>query len=150
MRVLALALAAAGEGARAITIGRRGNRAATSTILAPADPQAALADLLDLYDRGMREPLPMPAKTASAYAASRLSGLSVEQALESAAREWRNNFGGDQDDKHHRYAWGDALPLTELLTAPPLAEENWRGEPSRFGELACRLWAPLLNAEQLG
>ena len=148
--VLALALAAAGEGARAITIGRRGNRAATSTIHAPTDPHAALADLLDLYDRGMREPLPMPAKTSAAYAASRLSGVSVDQALERAMREWRNNFGGDQDDKHHRFAWGEALPLTELLTAPPLADEKWRGEPSRFGELACRLWAPLLNAEQLG
>lgn len=147
--VLALALAAAGEGSRAITIGRRGNRAVTSTIVAPADSHAALFDLLDLYDRGMREPLPMPAKTASAYAASRLSGLSVEQAVESAAREWRNNFGGDQDDKHHRYAWGDGLPLTDLLTAAPLPDENWRGEPSRFGELACRLWAPLLNAEQI-
>jgi len=151
--VLALALAAAGEGTRAVTIGRRGNRAVTSTIVAPTDPHAALLELLallDLYDRGMREPLPMPAKTSAAYAASRLSGVTVEQAVESAMREWRNDFGGDQDDKHHRYAWGDGLALTDLLTAPPLADETWRSEPSRFAELACRLWAPLLNAEQLG
>ena len=147
--VLALALATAGEGARAVTIGRRGNRAVTSTIVAPADPQAALLELLDLYDRGMREPLPMPTKTSAAYAASRLGGVTVEQALESAMREWRNDFGGDQDDKHHRYAWGEGLPLNELLTAPALPDENWRGEPSRFGELACRLWAPLLDAEQV-
>jgi len=147
--VLCLALAAVGEGARAITIGRRGNRAVTSTILAAADPHTALADLLDLYDRGMREPLPMPTKTSAAYAASRLSGVSVEQAFESAMREWRNDYGGDQDDKYHRYAWGDGRPLTDLLTAAPLADENCFGEPSRFGELACRLWAPLLNAEQL-
>jgi exodeoxyribonuclease V gamma subunit len=146
--VLALALAAAGEGTSAISIGRRGNRATTSTIVAPPDPRAALTELLYLYDRGMREPLPMPTKTAAAYAASRLGGDSVEQALESALREWRNDFGGDQDDTYHRYAWGDGLALTDLLNAPPLTDETWRGEPSRFAELACRLWAPLLNAEQ--
>jgi exodeoxyribonuclease V gamma subunit len=147
--VLALVLAACGHGTRAITIGRRGNRAATSTIHAPADPHAQLGELLDLYDRAMREPVPLPTKTAAAYAASRRSGVSVEQALESAQREWRNDFGGDQDDAHHRYAWGDGLALTALLTAPPLPDERWHGEPSRFGELACQLWTPLLNAEQL-
>src|SRR5690606_14369348 len=80
--VLALALAATeGEG-RAITIGRRGDRARTSTITAPADPGAALADLLDLYDRGTCEPLPLAVKTSWAYAGSRLAGDDAQRALD--------------------------------------------------------------------
>ncbi|HUZ84576.1 MAG TPA: hypothetical protein VMU66_07770, partial [Gaiellales bacterium] len=146
--VLALALAASGEGSRAVTVGRRGARAATSTIVAPAEPLAALAELLDLFDRGMGEPLPFAAKTSAAYAASRLRGDIVEQAVESADREWRNTFGGEQDDKHHRYVWGAAAPLADLMEAAPSADEHWHGEQSRFGAFACRLWAPVLAAEQ--
>ena len=49
----------------------------------------------------------MAVKTSAAYAASRLGGDTVEQALESAVREWRSDFGGEQDDRHHRHVWGE-------------------------------------------
>jgi len=146
--VLALALAANGDGARAISVGRRGARALRSTIVAPGEPRAALTDLLDLYDRGMCEPLPLAAKTSATYAASRIGGASVEQATADASRDWRSDFGGEQDDRHHRHVWGDAAALADLLAAEPLPDEQWRGEPTRFGELACRLWQPILQAEK--
>jgi exodeoxyribonuclease V gamma subunit len=147
--VLALVLAAGDGGGRAVTVGRYGNRARTSTIVAPADPRAALADLVDLYDRGMCEPLPLLTRTSAAYAAARLAGGTVEQALESAGRDWRSAFGGEREDRHVQYVWGEDAALTDLLTGPPGDGEQWAGETTRFGALACRVWAPVRDAEQL-
>ncbi|GAB3344640.1 exodeoxyribonuclease V subunit gamma [Modestobacter lapidis] len=147
--VQALALAAAEGGGRAVTVGRFGSRVRTSTIVPPADPTTALSDLLDLYDRGMCEPLPMATKTSAAYATARLGGGTVEQALESAGREWISAFGGEREDRHARYVWGGSAALTDLLAAPPGDGEQWPGEATRFGALACRLWAPVRDAEQL-
>jgi exodeoxyribonuclease V gamma subunit len=147
--VSALALAASEGAGRAVTVGRGGSRARTSTIAAPADPRAALADLIDLFDRGMCEPLPLATKTSAAYAAVRLGGGTVEQALENAGREWRSSFGGERDDRPHVYVWGDGVALPALLAAPSGDGEQWPGETTRFGALACRLWAPVRDAEQL-
>jgi len=147
--VLALVLAVAAEGDRAVTVGRWSRGARTSTITAPPEPRAALAELLELYARGSCEPLPLLAKTSAAYAASRLGGNTVEQATERAAQEWRTRFGGEQQDRHHRYVWGDDAALTELLAAPPGPTEVWPGESTRFGALACRLWSPVRQAEEL-
>jgi exodeoxyribonuclease V gamma subunit len=147
--VLALALAAAEGGGRAVTVGRMGNRARTSTLTAPPDPFAALADLVDLYQRGMCEPLPLAVKSSWAYAVGRLGGNSVEQALESARTEWDRKQGGERDDRHHAHLWGDGASLDRLLSAVPGEDEEWAGETTRFGALACRLWAPVRNAEQL-
>ncbi|HEV7725833.1 MAG TPA: exodeoxyribonuclease V subunit gamma [Modestobacter sp.] len=145
----ALALGATEGAGRAVTVGRAGNRARTSTIVAPADPRAALADLIDLFDRGTCEPLPLATKTSAAYAAGRLGGGTVEQAMESAGREWRSSFGGEREDRHHVYVWGDGVALPDLLDAPPGDGEGWPGETTRFGALACRLWAPVRDAERL-
>jgi exodeoxyribonuclease V gamma subunit len=146
--VHALALAAVEGTGRAVTVGRSGSRARTSTLTAPADPMAALADLLDLYDRGMCEPLPLPVKTSWAYAGSRLGGNSPEQALDAARKEWTRAAGGEAEDRSHQHVWGDRPPFEGLLAAPPGDGEQWMGEATRFGALACRLWAPVRNGEQ--
>jgi exodeoxyribonuclease V gamma subunit len=147
--VHALALAAAEGSGRAVTIGRRGERARTSTITAPADPVAALADLVDLYDRGMCEPLPMAVKTSWAYAGERLDGRPPERATDTARKEWNREPGGEREDRSHAYVWGDR-PAFELLTATePRDGEGWPGETTRFGALACRLWTPVQVAERL-
>ncbi|RBY94458.1 exodeoxyribonuclease V subunit gamma [Blastococcus sp. TBT05-19] len=146
--VLALALAATEGTGRAITVGRLGNRARTLTLTAPADPTAALADLLDLYDRGMCEPLPLAVKTSWAYAGSRLGGNSPEQALDAARKEWNREAGGEREDRSHQHVWGNRPAFEGLLAALPGDGEQWTGETTRFGALACRLWAPVRNAEQ--
>ncbi|CCG01979.1 exodeoxyribonuclease V subunit gamma [Blastococcus saxobsidens] len=146
--VLALALAAAEGAGRAVTVGRSGSRARTSTITAPADPGTALADLVDLYDRGMCEPLPLPVKTSWAYAGGRLGGNSPEQALDAARKEWNRDPGGERDDRSHQHVWGDRPAFDGLLAAVPGDGERWAGETTRFGALACRLWAPVRAAEQ--
>ena len=127
--------------------GRRRGGARTAAVRAPDRPDDALADLLELYERGMCEPLPLFAKTSAAYAADRLDGGSVEQALESAQRPWRAQRGGERDDAAHRYLWGAGTELAALLDAAPGDGESWPGETTRFGALACRLWAPLRDAE---
>jgi exodeoxyribonuclease V gamma subunit len=146
--VLALALAAVDGSGRAVSVGRSGSRARTSTITAPADPHAALADLLDLYDRGMCEPLPLAVKSSWAYAAGRLGGNSPEQALDAARKEWNREPGGERDDRHHAHVWGDKPAFDQLLAAGPGDGERWPGETTRFGVLACRLWAPVRSAER--
>jgi exodeoxyribonuclease V gamma subunit len=146
--VLALALAAAEGTGRAVTVGRRGDRARTSTITAPADPAAALAGLVDLYDRGMCEPLPLAVKTSWAYAGGRLGGDSPEQALDAARKEWNREAGGEREDRSHQHVWGDRPAFDVLLAAEPGDGERFADERTRFGALACRLWAPVRNAEQ--
>jgi exodeoxyribonuclease V gamma subunit len=146
--VLALALAAAEGRGRAVTVGRRGDRARTSTITAPADPLTALADLVDLYDRGMCEPLPMAVKTSWAYAGERLDGRPPERALDTARKEWNRENGGEREDRSHQHVWGDRPALEQLVAAGPGDGEQWVGESTRFGALACRFWTPVRAAEQ--
>ncbi len=146
--VLALALAATeGEG-RAVTVGRRGDRARTSTITAPADPVAALADLLDLYDRGMCEPLPVAVKTSWAYAGKRLDGDDADRALDAARKEWNREPGGEREDRSHQYVWGDRPAFDQLVAAEPGDGEGRPGETTRFGALAGRFWFPVRTAEE--
>jgi len=147
--VLTLALGASGEGDGAVTVGRSQNSARTSTLTAPADAAAVLEQLLELYDAGLCEPLPLATKTSASYAEARLGGNTPEQARESAQKAWTSDFGGDRDDRHHQYLWGERAPLEALLAAPARDGEQWPGEPTRFGALACRLWAPIRAAEQL-
>ena len=49
----------------------------------------------------------------------------------------------------HVQVWGSGLRLQTLLGRAPSPDERWSGEPTRFGELALRLWSPLLSHEQL-
>ncbi len=146
--VLALALAATEGAGRAVTVGRMRDRARTSTITAPADPGAVLADLLDLYDRGMCEPLPLAVKTSWAYAGGRLEGHDTERALDTARKEWNRDGGGEREDRSHEYAWGPRPAFDQLVAAEPGDGEAWAGESTRFGALACRFWTPVRAAEQ--
>ncbi|MGY1751509.1 exodeoxyribonuclease V subunit gamma [Blastococcus sp. SYSU D01042] len=146
--VLALALAATEGQGRAVTVGRRGDRARTSTITAPAGARSVLADLLDLYDRGMCEPLPLAVKTSWAYAGARLEGQDADRALDGARKEWQRDGGGEHEDRSHRFVWGERPAFDQLVAAAPGDGEAWAGETTRFGALACRFWTPVRAAEQ--
>jgi exodeoxyribonuclease V gamma subunit len=112
---------------------------------------AHLAVLLDLYDRGMREPLPLAAKASAAYAEAAHAG---GDALAAGCAEWESGFRRPREDvePEHRLALGGVLPFTELLALPPRPDEagpGWAaGEASRFGRLALRLWDGPLACEQ--
>jgi exodeoxyribonuclease V gamma subunit len=126
----------------------------------PLDHRARdwLRELVDLYDRGLCEPLPLPVKTACAYAeaahrALRGEGVDPDQM---AAREWItdpfNKFGitGEDGDVAHVRVFGEH-PGMGCLTTAPRPDEDWNDAPHRLGRYALRLWTPLLDgAERVG
>jgi exodeoxyribonuclease V gamma subunit len=135
----------------AVTIGRGSGRPRRSTLgpLEVTKARDVLAQLLDLYDRALREPLPVAAKTSAAYAAARRANDPPHAVFE-AGREWRSGtYPGEDAAAAHVRVWGPGMPLTALIATAPPADERWAGEPSRFGEIAVRLWRPLLAAERI-
>jgi len=154
--ILLVALAATEPGVAwtAVTVGRGRAANPMQSTLGPLDAELArdvLAQLVDLHDRALREPLPVSLKATAAYADVRHSGYDVTEAVVKARRAWATDrFPGEQEDSAHVQVWGSGAPIERLLSAVPAADERWFGEPSRFGELARRLWTPLLASEQTG
>lgn len=113
-----------------------------------------LAVLLDLYDRGMREPLPVARETSAAYAQAAAAG---EDPVVAARRAWQSEFRfkGEDREPEHRLVYGGEIDFAELLAQPPRADESGPGwaadeEPTRFGRYARRLWDGLLASEVPG
>jgi exodeoxyribonuclease V gamma subunit len=156
-QLLALSAARPETSWTAVTIGRGGRNPVARSTLGPiggSEARRQLSDLVDLRDRGLRQPLPMAVKTSAAYADKRGRGLSIRNALTSAATSWNTNkFPGEQDEPAHQLVWGSHPSFETLCADPPWADEHGAGWPleetTRFGALARRLWAPLLAAEQL-
>lgn len=114
--------------------------------------RAHLADLVDVYRRGMREPLPLYCATSAVYADARRRGRDGRAA---ARRAWESGykFDGEDKDREHQLVLGGQLAATELFTELPRGDEHgagWRDdEPSRFGRYARRLWDGLLELEEV-
>jgi exodeoxyribonuclease V gamma subunit len=110
-----------------------------------------LAVLVDLYDRGMREPAPLYCKASAAYALEAVAG---RDGTGSARKAWESEFRFDKEDREpeHLLVLDGQQPITALLETPARADEvgpGWDpGEPSRLGRWALRLLAPLLEREQ--
>lgn len=141
VRLLAL-VAGTGESWRAVSLGRAARHGIARATLAPVAPDRArtlLADLVALRREGLCAPLPLATQTGAGYANRRLGGASPDIALTDALRDWTGAIGEGADDAHVR-VWG---PGAELAAEPGPPG----GEPTRFGELAMRLWLPLLAQE---
>jgi exodeoxyribonuclease V gamma subunit len=123
-----------------------------------ADPasrrQTALAHLgvlLDLYDRGMREPLPLACDTSAAYAEAVAAG---RDGVAAAQKAWKSDYDRDREDREpeHLTAFGGELSLAELMSEQPRPDERGDGweetEGTRFGRYAVRLWGGLLGLEE--
>ncbi|MBM9467298.1 exodeoxyribonuclease V subunit gamma [Nakamurella leprariae] len=150
--LLALSAAHPDRGWTAVTVGR-GRGGARQAVLDPVGADAAvetLTALADLADRARREPLPLPFKASEAYADARRRSEDELSCSVQAAGQWNDDkFPGEQSDAAHVVVWG-AGALFETVTAPePAPDEHWAGERTRFGELALRLWAPLLAHERI-
>ena len=118
-----------------------------------------LRQLVDVMERGQREPLPLPVKTSLAFAeefeiAARSGGGSQADPDLKARGEWvtprfnDTGFPKEDGDQWHVRAWGESAPY-ELLAAPLLADESAEGgeAPHRLGHYALRVWTPLLTHE---
>jgi exodeoxyribonuclease V gamma subunit len=139
----------------AVAVGRGRNGAVRSVFdpLPPGEADAALAELLALYRSGLQSPLPLPLKSAAAYAAQRARGSRVPAARAAAAKSWLDDrFPGEQSDDEHVLLYGHGAQLSVLTDQVPFPQEKgegWAGdENDRFGLLAWRLWARLLAAER--
>jgi len=160
VRLLALSAAYPERPFEAVTVGRArsgapdGARITVARIrpLGAERAQVALERLVDLWDRGMREPLPMACLTSAAYAAARQAGEDAEKAARGA---WESGWAFPREDAEpeHQLVFGGVLTLAQLMEAAPAQGEAGVGwddaETSRFGRLARRLWDGLLISEEL-
>jgi exodeoxyribonuclease V gamma subunit len=145
--LLALATAFPDRSWTAIAYGWSKKGVATS-LLGPVDDRARghLLDLVDTYDRGMTEPLPLFAKTSAAWASARHRG---RDPLRDAGWAWNDgNFAGEQSDAEHVLVHGRGADLERLLGAPRTDEVWTDDEPTRLGQYAQRTWRPLLAVEK--
>lgn len=116
-----------------------------------------LEELVDLFDRGMREPLPIYCATSGAWAAAcrapQGDGPSPREAARQCWQPSNEEFPGERREPEHLAVLGGALDFADLLEWPPAEDEQGLGwddhQPTRFGRLAVRLWSPLLGHEQL-
>ena len=129
------------------TIGRtpKGARHAVAmATVGPLDPdpqtrrdvaRAHLAVLVELFGRGMREPLPLFCKTSAAYAADRALGREPGEAAQSARKEWesRNDWDNENRDKEQRFVLGEELTFADMVTLTGSAApgEGADARPSR-------------------
>ncbi len=134
-------------------LGRHRSRKQVQVTHGPVEPalaRATLRDLVDLHHRGLREPLPVPVETGLAYAEALADH---EDPLQKARRAWESDdregaFPGEQDDPAHVRVHGWQAPLA-VLTTPARDDESWvRGERTRLGQLARRVWDPVLTGPE--
>jgi exodeoxyribonuclease V gamma subunit len=119
---------------------------------------AQLTALIDLYDRGMREPLPLACDSSAAYARALAIGEDPEQA---AQKQWETVFRYDREDRQpeHLLVFGGQRAFADLIAEPPRPDERARAgragraglesNTHRFGLYASRLWDGLLAHESL-
>jgi exodeoxyribonuclease V gamma subunit len=110
-----------------------------------------LGALVELYDRGMREVLPIACQSSAAYAHA---AASADDGEASAQKAWETSYRFDKEDREpeHLLIYGGQVPFARLIE-PPRADEQgdgWSDERSRFGRYARRLWDELLAREVLG
>ncbi len=155
--VVSLALAASGHGGSARLVGRyswgRGDRSPVLVTSGPHDRQRAvelLDQLVALRERGLCEVLPLPVGTAQRWAET--FGRTGKETLADnlAVREWTTSdagfVAGEQDDPSWRRVLGGSAPYAALRSVPPHPDETWQpGVTSRLGQLALRVWGPVLQ-----
>ena len=167
LRLLAVSAATPERPFEAVTVGRvrkddRDGLAKISVaLLAPLGASAAerktlaerhLEVLVDLYHRGVREPLPLYPRTSLAWAEAARRGADRAR----AAREpWRTEYrrSGEDEDRRHQLVHSGTAELEALLATPPRPDEQgegWAGdESSRLGRYARRLFDGVLANERV-
>ncbi len=150
LELLALTALRPGRPWRGVSVARRG-----VSVLGPLDPGWAarvLADLVELQQTGLREPLPFSAKTSAEYSRVRSGERPLPPQLKYLRGVWRD----DGDDLYRQFfdpPPGGSGPtgLDALLkqSSRPEEERGSLAEPSRFGTLARRVFHPLMLSEEL-
>ncbi|HWT91776.1 MAG TPA: exodeoxyribonuclease V subunit gamma, partial [Solirubrobacteraceae bacterium] len=112
-----------------------------------------LESLVDVYDRGMREPLPLPCLAAAAYANAALNATGDPTVA--GKGEWESGWQFPREDREpeHELVLGGVPTFAELLALAPRPDEAGEGwderDPTRLGRYALKLWSGLLRCEDL-
>jgi exodeoxyribonuclease V gamma subunit len=105
-----------------------------------------LGKLVELFDRGLREPLPLYCQTSA-----ELASAPVDSARRRAEKAWTSDFENPREDseEEHVQVLGAERSFAELVEEPPRDDEDWFGEQfdSRLECYAHRLWDGLLAVE---
>jgi exodeoxyribonuclease V gamma subunit len=167
VRLLAASAAEPERPLSAVTIGRaerRSTRTVSIAVIGPlgSDPETRrhaaeeqLGILLELFELGMAEPLPLYCRTSAAYAAARRAG--ADDAEVAGRQKWESSTDFDQEDKDraHLVVLGGQLSFNDMVACSgPLGDhEQIRTfdpcERTRFGFYARLLWDALLEHESL-
>jgi exodeoxyribonuclease V gamma subunit len=148
--LLALTTALPDQAWIAVTYGwwKAGNRQEPAcSILDPVEePRDLLLDLVEVWQRGLREPLPLFAKSSPEWVSAVDRG---KDPLVAASYKWNGNdsMDGEGADPAHVRVFGDGVSLERLLGVPR-PEEDWNDEPTRLGRYAMHVWRPLLRHEK--
>lgn len=155
VRLLALKVAQPERPWRATVIGRNQKKASKKELEAPKPGPALeyLEEILEIYRKGLVEPLPLPMATAYAWVKEVDEGRSPGEwragAVSAASGAWTtadDRYGTNDDrDGNQQLAWGGIVPFEEILSIPAQPEEQWKGEPSRFASLATRLLKGMID-----
>jgi exodeoxyribonuclease V gamma subunit len=113
-----------------------------------------LRRLVDLLERGMREPLPLYCKTSAAWAEAAAAGDDPHRAAAGSWDSGHNGYNEDRDNEHVLVLGGELTfdAMVERSGAPrdDEAGDGWEAsESSRFGRCARRLWDGLLEREEV-
>lgn len=118
-------------------VGKAGRGDVAHAILGPVDPEFAathLQTLVQLRDRGLCLPAPLPVATGRAWALGR--ERSLHKATNDARWKWTpKNFPGESEDAAFCRVLGGGLGVTDL-------------EALGLGTLAARVWSPLFQHER--
>ena len=104
---------------------------------------AQLEVLLDLYDRGMREPLPLALPDVGG----------VRRGRQPARAEWESDrFPKEDRDAEHELVVRPACSVRVAAGRPRRATTSTgtRSSATRFGQYALRLWRRAAGGEALG
>lgn len=148
--LLALAVAEPGRPWSSATYGweKRASLAKVARLTDVEDAEAWLADLVSLYRQGLREPLPLPQRTALAFAEARRYD---KNPFGAARGEWdsRDNspVPGEGQAPEHVRVYGAGAPVGVLLTDALDRDAGPAAETTRLGRLACRMWNPVFAHE---
>lgn len=137
-----VALTASGPGdwlARAIGRAATGDAPALATYGPVEEPGALLAELVALHDLALSRVLPMAGDTSRLYARSAGSRQAAWQVQNDLRDQWRR----ENSSPEMVAAWGHR-PTWDEITAE---RATGPGAEHLFGELALRLWTPVLATE---
>ncbi len=154
--IVSLALSAAGHGGSTRLVGKyswgKGDKSPVLVTSGPHDPRRAselLAQLVAVRDSGLCAVVPLPVATAATWAETYARRGKQTLADNLASKEWvteDSRFGtGEQDDPSWRRVMGPSAPYAALAGSPH-PDELWHdGVTSRLGQLALRVWWPVLH-----